>query len=89
MKNIKLIVVSAISILFGINMQAQNKSLVVYFSHSNNTKVIAEYISEITGADIVRIEPVEPYPKEYQAVVDHREKGNQCQFQTKIKDQNR
>ncbi len=85
MKNIKLIVVSVISILFAINMQAQNKSLVVYFSHSNNTKVIAEYISEITGADIVRIEPVEPYPTEYQAVVDQAKKEINANFKPKLK----
>ena len=42
----------------------QGKSLVVYFSCTGTTKKIAEYIQEITGADIYRIEPEEPYTAE-------------------------
>ena len=42
------------------------KILVTYFSWSGNTKVIAEKIHTQVGGDIFRIEPVTPYPDDYQ-----------------------
>lgn len=50
------------------------KILVVYFSHSGNTRVMAKQISEITGGDIHEIVPLKPYPKVYRAVVDQAKK---------------
>lgn len=40
------------------------KGIVVYFSCTDNTKKIAEYIAESTSADIYRIEPAVPYTSE-------------------------
>ena len=37
--------------------------LVLYFSKFGNTESIARRIAEKTGADICKIEPVEPYPE--------------------------
>lgn len=37
------------------------KSIVVYFSCTDNTKTIAEYVAESTDADVYRIEPAVPY----------------------------
>lgn len=45
---------------------ATNKVLVAYFSWGGTTQRMAEEIARQTGADIFRIEPVEPYPAEYQ-----------------------
>ena len=42
----------------------QGKSLIVYFSCTDTTKKIAEYMQEIAGADIYRIEPEVPYTAE-------------------------
>ncbi len=42
---------------------AKQKTLIVYFSRSSHTETIANYIKEATDADILRIEPVEPYSK--------------------------
>lgn len=39
--------------------------LVVYYSHSGNTRTIANYIHEEVGGDIVKIETVNPYPNDY------------------------
>lgn len=49
-------------------------SLVLYFSLTGNTKHAAEQIQEITGSDIQRIVPVQPYPEafnDYMRVAKH------------------
>lgn len=40
---------------------SDKKSIVVYFSCTDNTKTIAEYVAESAGADIYRIKPSVPY----------------------------
>lgn len=52
----------------------KDKSLIVYYSHSGNTSKIAEIIHKKVGGDILRIEPIKPYPKEYNRVVDQAKK---------------
>lgn len=57
------------------------KSLVIYFSRADenyavgnidkgNTEVIAEYIRDITGADLFKVEPIKPYSKNYKECCD-------------------
>lgn len=57
------------------------KSLILYFSRADenyavgyidkgNTEVIAEYIQELTGSDIFKVERKVPYPKEYEACTE-------------------
>ena len=46
------------------------KTLIVYFSWSNNTQTMANYIHDRIGGDIERIEPVEAYPEDYDATAD-------------------
>ena len=43
------------------DVPAGKKSIVVYFSCTDNTKTIAEYVAESTNADVYRIEPLVPY----------------------------
>ena len=38
------------------------KSIVVYYSMNGNCEMVAEKIAKLTGADILRIEPVKSYP---------------------------
>lgn len=45
------------------------RTLIVYFSWSGNTRTVANIIHEITGSNIVEIEPEEPYPDVYNEVV--------------------
>lgn len=45
--------------------EEKEKTLVVYYSRSNNTKSLAETVHSISGGDIARIEPVNPYPENY------------------------
>ena len=43
------------------NQSGNEKTLVVYYSASGNTKDVAEKIAKITEAELFEIEPVEPY----------------------------
>lgn len=61
------------------------KILVVYFSHSGNTKAIAEQIRNATGADIFEIQPVNAYPKDYKAVVDQAKKEISSNYKPELK----
>lgn len=58
MKNLLLTVIA----MLGLSVPStQAKDLVAYFSAEGHTKAVAERISELTGADIYRIEAAEPY----------------------------
>lgn len=65
----------------GTNMNlAGKKILTAYFSWSGNTKVVAEKIHAKVGGDIFRIEPVAPYPSDYNETAygvakEQKEKG--------------
>ena len=48
--------------------------LIIYFSHSGNTRTIAEQIHSRTGGDIVELKTVKPYPDNYDTVVDMAQK---------------
>jgi flavodoxin len=50
-------------------LSATEKILVAYFSHSGNTREIATQIHKIVGGGIFEIQPVKPYPYDYDAVV--------------------
>ncbi len=58
-----------------------NKSIIIYFSRADenysvgfiekgNTEVIAEFIRDITGADIFKVEPSIPYAKDYNTAIE-------------------
>jgi len=49
------------------------KILVAYFSHSGNTRIVAERLAAATGADLYEIVPETPYPAAYQALSDQAE----------------
>lgn len=46
------------------------KILTAYFSHSGNTREIANQIHKSAGGDIFEIQAVKPYPRDYDAVVE-------------------
>ena len=71
--------VAIMLLLSGIGVQAQSapkakKILVVYYSYSGNTQIVAKQIQKGTGGDIFELQTVNAYPKEYQAVVDQAKK---------------
>ena len=54
----------------GTSTSGDGKILVAYFSHSGNTKGIAEDIQKKTGADIFEITTVNNYSSDYDTVLD-------------------
>lgn len=79
------------------------KSLVIYFSRADenyfggemryvdkgNTEVIADYIKDITGADLFKVEPSIPYSKNYMECIEEakvRTKTHNAPIKESIKD---
>lgn len=85
--NIKTLIAVIILVMIFNNVQAQkmNKILVAYFSHSGNTRIIAEYIQKETGGDIFEIKPIKNYPQDYNAVVEQAKKEINSGFMPELK----
>ena len=61
------------------------KVLVAYFSHSGNTRAVAERIAAATGADLFEIVPQKPYPAEYRAVVNQARREIAADYRPALK----
>ena len=57
------------------------KSLIIYFSRADenysvgyidkgNTEIVAEYVRDLTGADMFKVEPLIPYAKDYKTCTE-------------------
>ncbi len=53
-----------------------SKKLVVYYSYTGHTRMIAESIQKKLGCDILEIKPVKPYSTNYQTVVDEEQNND-------------
>lgn len=51
-----------------------NKTLIVYYSYTGNTKKIANTIKDKLNCDILELIPKVPYSKDYQTVVDEEQR---------------
>jgi len=63
----------------------ENNILVAYFSHSGNTRVIANQIRESVGGDIFEIVTVDPYPTDYDEVVEQARKELREDYRPRLK----
>lgn len=52
------------------------KKLVVFYSYTGHTKMIAENIQRKFNCDILEIKPVKPYSTDYQTVVDEEQNNS-------------
>ena len=59
--------------------------LSAYFSHSGNTRAIAEMIYKNAGGNIFEIVSVDPYPADYDAVVEQAKKELDTEFRPRLK----
>ena len=48
-----------------------SKILVLYFSQSGNTEAVANFIHEVVGGDIIKLETEQVYPSDYDELVDY------------------
>lgn len=83
--------------LFGKKESYKNKkSLVIYFSRADenygvgyiekgNTEIIAEYIKEITGADLFKVEGVQGYAKDYATCIEQAKQRQQRNERPELK----
>lgn len=62
--------------------------IVIYFSYTNHTKMIAEKIKEKLGCDILELKPVIPYSDNYQEVVDDENNSETSNYLPEIEDIN-
>ena len=62
-----------------------NKSLIIYFSWSGNTRNAAKIIADKTGADIFEIELVNPYSSNYNTVLDQAQRDMNKDARPKLK----
>jgi flavodoxin len=82
---------ATIFVLFSSNgsMAAEsNKVLVLFFSHSGNTRSLAEMIHHQVGGDLVEIKTTLPYPQDYDTVVDQAKREQQQNFRPQLATQN-
>lgn len=74
----------------GAHSLSPEKALVVYFSHSGNTRTLAGQIARAAHADLLEIVPEKPYPTVYNEVTDQAQKeieaGYRPALATKIPD---
>ncbi|MCB2292357.1 flavodoxin [Clostridium algoriphilum] len=63
---------------------AKKDILVAYFSHSGNTKVIANQIHESVGGNIFEIKTVVPYSTDNDTVVDKAEQEQKDNYRPKL-----
>lgn len=61
------------------------KVLIAFFSYSNHTKDFAEIIQQKTGGDLLRLEPVKPYPTDVNVVTPQGQKEVREGFKPPLK----
>ena len=61
------------------------KTLVVYYTHSQNTAKMAQLIAREMKADIVEIVPEMEYPQDYNTVVEQAKREIRANYRPKIK----
>lgn len=84
---VSLLLVSACSFSQSEEQQAPKKStldpskvLIVYLSRTNNTKAVADMIQQAVGGTLVGLELEEPYPANYQAIVQQVARENETGY---------
>ncbi len=63
-------------------------TLVVYFSNSGNTEILANFIHNYVGGDIVALEPTVAYPEEYNDLLDVAQEEQQSDARPEFNDLN-
>lgn len=59
--------------------------LIVYFSHSGNTRRLAGFIHDRVGGRMIELKTVRPYPEDYDAVVNEARKEQEANARPEIR----
>jgi flavodoxin len=96
----KILIVSFMALVSSLSTGASAKSLIVYFSHAGenysvgnvkvgNTKIVADYIKEFTGADEFEVVCVKNYDMPYSELIkvakDEQQRGEKPAFKGEVK----
>lgn len=65
--------------------QAADKPLILCFSKTGNTQKVADEIQKLTGADMIQIEPEQPYPDDYKATTEIAKKEQESNARPAVK----
>ncbi len=89
MKTFVLLLITVLGMLsWTSEAQVKNhKTLIVYLSRTNNTKVVAELIQTKVGGDLVALELLKPYPTDYKTTVAQVAKENESGYLPPLKTQ--
>lgn len=63
-----------------------DKKIVVYYSYTGHTKMIAEKIANKLNCDLLELKPVTPYSTDYQTVVDEEQNNSNANKTIEIKE---
>lgn len=63
---------------------SDKKILVAYYSHTGNTKTVAETIKEITGGDLFEIKTNHEYPKNYTDIINQARQEKEDNFEPEL-----
>lgn len=63
-----------------------NNKIIIYFTYTNNTKMIAEKIKEKLNCDILQLKPIVPYNSDYNVVVRLEQNNETAKKTPKIED---
>ena len=61
-----------------------SKPLIVYFSHSGNTRAVAELIRKRVGGDLLELKTTRAYPSEYKATTEQAKKELNDNFRPQL-----
>ncbi len=60
------------------------KTLIIYYSYTGNTRMVAEILKEKIGGDLIEIKPVVPYSDNYNLVVENAKKEISDKYKPEI-----
>lgn len=69
-----IILAAAVILAAACGQKEEQKALVLYYSQTGTTEIVAEAIQSLTGADIESVVPVVPYDGDYAATIERGRK---------------
>ena len=67
-------------------ISGRSRALVAFFTRSGNTKLVASKVRHDLNADLLEIQPAEPYPEDYDATVAQAEREKQTGYEPPLKE---